>query len=124
MTSNLNHPLAIPQGITALRLKVADQEVVFIGDIVHSHTLQFDKPETAIELMLIPKLRYNPFKTFCRICEQGQTIAAPHLPFPGIGHIYSQDRKKLSIGCQFILKINDSIKPSPLGIGIYTSLGT
>ena len=81
-------------GHYSFKLKVADQEVVFIGDIVHSHTLQFDKPETAIEFDVDPKAAVQTrLKHFAEYAKQGQTIAAPHLPFPGIGHIYSQDRK-------------------------------
>ena len=32
-------------------------------------------------------------KQFADYAKNGQTIAAPHLPFPGIGHIYSADGK-------------------------------
>ena len=81
-------------GHYSFKLKVADQEVVFIGDIVHSHSLQFDKPETAIEFDVDPKAAVQTrLKHFAEYAKQGQTIAAPHLPFPGIGHIYSQDGK-------------------------------
>jgi Predicted exonuclease of the beta-lactamase fold involved in RNA processing len=42
-------------GHYSFKLKADGQEVVFVGDIVHSHTLQFDKPETAIEFDVDPK---------------------------------------------------------------------
>lgn len=68
--------------------------MVFIGDIVHSHTVQFDKPETAIEYDIDPKKAVETrLKQFADFAKNGQTIAAPHLPFPGIGHIYSADGK-------------------------------
>ena len=75
-------------------LKTKGENVVFIGDIVHSHTVQFDKPETAIEYDIDPKKAVQTrLKQFANFAKNGQTIAAPHLPFPGIGHIYSQDGK-------------------------------
>lgn len=81
-------------GHYSFKLKADGQEVVFVGDIVHSHTLQFDKPETAIEFDIDPKTAVQTrLKHFAEYAKQGQTIAAPHLPFPGIGHIYSKDGK-------------------------------
>lgn len=76
-------------------LKTKDETVVFIGDIVHSHTVQFDKPETAIDYDIDPKKAVQTrLKQFKDYAKNGQTIAAPHLPFPGIGHIYSADDQR------------------------------
>lgn len=81
-------------GHFSYELKTKDENVVFIGDIVHSHTVQFDKPETAIEYDIDPKKAVETrLKQFADFAKKGQTIAAPHLPFPGIGHIYSTDGK-------------------------------
>ena len=81
-------------GHISFALKSANQEMVFIGDIVHSHTIQFDRPETAIDFDTDPKKAVQTrLAQFARIAKQGQTVAAPHLPFPGIGHIYSADGK-------------------------------
>ncbi|ENW02436.1 MBL fold metallo-hydrolase [Acinetobacter beijerinckii] len=81
-------------GHFSYELKTKDESVVFIGDIVHSHTVQFDKPETAIEYDIDPKKAVETrLKQFANFAKNGQTIAAPHLPFPGIGHIYSADGK-------------------------------
>ncbi|MDH1691381.1 MBL fold metallo-hydrolase [Acinetobacter junii] len=81
-------------GHFSYELKTKDENVVFIGDIVHSHTVQFDKPETAIEYDIDPKKAVETrLKQFADFAKNGQTIAAPHLPFPGIGHIYSTDGK-------------------------------
>lgn len=79
-------------GHYSFKLKADGQEVVFIGDIVHSHTIQFDQPKTAIEFDIDPKAAVaTRLKHFAEYAKAGQLIAAPHLPFPGIGHIYSQD---------------------------------
>ena len=81
-------------GHFSYELKTKGESVVFIGDIVHSHTVQFDKPETAIEYDIDPKKAVETrLKQFADFSKNGQTIAAPHLPFPGIGHIYSTDGK-------------------------------
>ena len=81
-------------GHFSYELKTKDENVVFIGDIVHSHTVQFDEPETAIEYDIDPKKAVQTrLKQFANFAKNGQTIAAPHLPFPGIGHIYSADEK-------------------------------
>lgn len=81
-------------GHYSFKLKIADQEVVFIGDMVHSHTLQFDRPETAVAFDIDAKTAVQTrLKHFAEYAKEGQLIAAPHLPFPGIGHIYSKDGK-------------------------------
>lgn len=82
-------------GHFSYELKTKDETVVFIGDIVHSHTVQFDKPETAIDYDIDPKKAVQTrLKQFKDYAKNGQTIAAPHLPFPGIGHIYSADNQR------------------------------
>ena len=81
-------------GHFSYELSTKDETVVFIGDIVHSHTVQFDKPETAIDYDIDPKKAVQTrLKQFAEYAKGGQTIAAPHLPFPAIGHIYSADGK-------------------------------
>ncbi len=81
-------------GHFSYKLKTTGEYVIFIGDIVHSHTVQFDRPETAIEYDIDPKKAVQTrLKQFADYAKNGQTIAAPHLPFPGIGHIYSADGK-------------------------------
>nr|WP_152682168.1 MULTISPECIES: MBL fold metallo-hydrolase [unclassified Acinetobacter] len=74
--------------------KTDSETVVFIGDIVHSHTVQFDRPKTAIEYDINPQQAVQTrLKQFADFAKNGQIIAAPHLPFPGIGHVYSADGK-------------------------------
>lgn len=81
-------------GHFSFAFKSGNEEIVFIGDIVHSHSIQFDQPETAIDFDVDPKKAVQTrLVQFARLAKQGQTVAAPHLPFPGIGHIYSKDGK-------------------------------
>ena len=39
-------------------------------------------------------VQITALKQFAEYAKGGQTIAAPHLPFPAIGHIYSADGKR------------------------------
>ena len=81
-------------GHVGFALKQADHAMVFIGDIVHSHTLQFERPETVVNFDINPEQAVQTrLKYFAEYAKNGQTIAVPHLPFPGIGHIYSKDGK-------------------------------
>lgn len=80
-------------GHYSYKLKTTDQDVVFIGDIVHSHTVQFERPETAIDYDIDPKTAVKTrLKQFADYAKNGQLIAAPHLPFPGIGYIHSNGK--------------------------------
>ena len=81
-------------GHFSFAFKSGNEEIVFVGDIVHSHSIQFDHPETAIDFDVDPKKAVQTrLAQFSRLAKNGQTVAAPHLPFPGIGHIYSKDGK-------------------------------
>ncbi|MEN8418269.1 MBL fold metallo-hydrolase [Acinetobacter radioresistens] len=63
-------------------------KIVFIGDTVHSHSVQFEAPRTAIEYDIQPDEAVKTrLKLFSKIADEGSWVAAPHLPFPGIGHI-------------------------------------
>ena len=75
-------------------LKTTNESIVFVGDIVHSHSIQFDHPETSIAYDADPKQAVaTRLKMFAEFAKEGETIAAPHLPFLGIGHIFSADGK-------------------------------
>ena len=79
-------------GHYSFKLKADGQDVVFIGDIVHSHTLQFEQPKTTVDFDIDSKAAVETrLKHFAEYAKAGQLIAAPHLPFPGLGHIYSKD---------------------------------
>lgn len=82
-------------GHYSFKLESQGKELVFIGDIVHSHTLQFEQPKTAIEFDIDPNAAVQTrLKHFAEYANQGQLIAAPHLPFPGIGHIHAKEKDR------------------------------
>jgi hypothetical protein len=67
--------------------------------------VQFDKPETAIEYDIDPKKAVQTrLKQFANFAKNGQTIAAPHLPFPGLD-IFIQQMERAINGFLYILKI-------------------
>ncbi len=68
--------------------------------------MQFDKPETAIDYDIDPKKAVQTrLKQFSEYAKGGQTIAAPHLPFPAIGLSIRQMEKAIN-GFLCILRIN------------------
>ncbi len=85
-------------GHYSFKLKADGQEVVFIGDIVHSHTLQFDRPETAIEFDTDPQSSgTDTFKTLCRICQRRSADCCTALTFPGPWTYLFQRWEELSV---------------------------
>lgn len=73
-------------------LEHAGERLIFIGDIVHSHTIQFEQPKTAIDFDIQPEQAVQTrLEHFTEYAKQGYGVAGAHLPFPGIGTIYSQN---------------------------------
>jgi glyoxylase-like metal-dependent hydrolase (beta-lactamase superfamily II) len=64
------------------------RSIVFVGDIVHVAAVQFPDPKITIvydvDAATAASVRENAFSHFA---HDRQLIAAPHLPFPGIGHV-------------------------------------
>nr|EKX4094499.1 MBL fold metallo-hydrolase [Klebsiella pneumoniae] len=81
------HPGHTP-GSAFYRLESDGESIVFVGDIIHVPAVQFAKPRVTIAYDQDPSqaaaVRQSQFATFAR---ERTLIAAPHLPFPGIGHV-------------------------------------
>lgn len=81
------HPGHTP-GSAFYTLTSDKEKVIFVGDIIHVAAVQFPQPEITIEYDedqdLAAKVRREAFATFVK---ERDLIAAPHLPFPGIGHV-------------------------------------
>lgn len=64
------------------------KSIIFIGDSIHVESVQLPKPEITItydvEQSAAAKQRAVQFE---RIAREGSLVAAPHLPYPGIGYI-------------------------------------
>ena len=85
------HPGHTP-GSAFYTLASKEQTLVFVGDIVHS-VVQFSDPKITIifdgDPNVAEKTREVAFK---KIATDRQLFAAPHLPFPGVGHIKSSGK--------------------------------
>ncbi|MEG8012978.1 MBL fold metallo-hydrolase [Sphingomonas sp. 22R3R2A-7] len=81
------HPGHTP-GSAFYSLTSKGQTIVFVGDVIHSGTVQFPRPDVTITFDVHQNearaARQIAFKRFAR---DRALIAAPHLPFPGVGHI-------------------------------------
>ena len=81
------HPGHTP-GSAFFTLRNGGEELVFVGDIVHSVAVQF--PDTAVTIAYdldatgAARVRTEAFDEFAR---NETLIAVPHAAFPGIGHV-------------------------------------
>ncbi|MFN7834645.1 MAG: MBL fold metallo-hydrolase [Burkholderiaceae bacterium] len=64
------------------------QKLLVWGDIVHSHAIQFRRPEVAIEFDSDSQRAIATRRQLFRdLASDKGWVAGAHLPFPGIGHI-------------------------------------
>jgi len=71
----------------------AGQQLLVWGDIVHSHAIQFARPEVAIEYDTDSKQAIaSRKKIFAEVAKQKLWVAGAHLPFPGIGHVRAEKK--------------------------------
>ncbi|MEN3113515.1 MBL fold metallo-hydrolase [Uliginosibacterium paludis] len=64
------------------------QKLLLWGDIVHSHSVQFQHPEVSLEFDVDQKQAIATRKAlFQQAANAGWAIGGAHLPFPGLGHI-------------------------------------
>lgn len=84
------HPGHTP-GSAFFTVTSAGQSIVFVGDVVHVENVQFPRPAIAIVYDVDPaKAAAVREKAFSEVAGSRQLIAAPHLPFPGIGHVRAE----------------------------------
>ncbi|MBB3695156.1 MBL fold metallo-hydrolase [Sphingomonas sp. BK580] len=81
------HPGHTP-GSAFYTLESEGERIIFIGDIVHVAAVQMPRPEVTIVYDVDPgqaaAVRKSSFAEFAR---DRALVAAPHLPFPGVGHV-------------------------------------
>lgn len=81
------HPGHTP-GSAFYTLTSRGQTIIFVGDVIHAGAVQFPRPDVTITFDVRQEearaVRQAAFKRFVR---DRALIAAPHLPFPGVGHI-------------------------------------
>ncbi|MCW2242681.1 MBL fold metallo-hydrolase [Azospirillum canadense] len=65
--------------------------ILMWGDLVHSHSVQFARPEVAIEFDVDKAQAIETRKRiFADAVAQKLWVAGAHLPFPGIGHVRAE----------------------------------
>jgi len=75
-------------GSTVFRMTAGDQDVVFLGDLVHVEAVQFPQPDITITYDVAPAQAVESRRAaFEQLTGDRTLVAAPHLPFPGLGHI-------------------------------------
>lgn len=75
-------------GHSFYELESAGQKMVFIGDIVHVPEVQFPNPIVTIAFDVDPDAaRETRRRAFADAARHKYLIAAPHIGFPGVGHI-------------------------------------
>lgn len=81
------HPGHTP-GSSFYEVKSGSQSILFVGDIIHVPSVQFPKPKITItydvDQPLAAQVREEVFPVFVR---ERTLVAAPHLPYPGVGHV-------------------------------------
>jgi len=70
-------------------------QILFWGDIIHSHAIQFSHPEVSIEFDSDANQAIATRKqVLAEAADQKLWIAGAHLPFPGIGHVRALGNNK------------------------------
>jgi len=78
-------------GHSSYLLSSKNQSLLVWGDIVHSHAVQFAKPEVVIEFDSDQaKAVETRKKLFAEAARYKLWVAGAHMPFPGIGHVRSE----------------------------------
>jgi glyoxylase-like metal-dependent hydrolase (beta-lactamase superfamily II) len=75
-------------GHSAYMFQSEGQDLMVWGDIVHSHTVQFARPDVTIEFDVDSDAALNTRKQlFNEAAKNRFWVAGAHLPFPGLGHV-------------------------------------
>lgn len=78
-------------GHSGYLLSSAGQSLLVWGDVVHSHAVQFARPEVAIEFDIdSAQAVATRKKVFADAARDKLWVAGAHLPFPGIGHVRAE----------------------------------
>ena len=80
-------------GHTSFLVSSKGDNLLFWGDIVHSHALQFLHPEISNDFDSDQAQAVATRKhLFERVVREGWLVAGDHHPFPGFGHLRKEDR--------------------------------
>jgi glyoxylase-like metal-dependent hydrolase (beta-lactamase superfamily II) len=80
------HPGHTP-GSAFYALTSQGERITFIGDIIHVASVQFPDPSITIVYDVPKAAEATREQAFSQFANDRELVAAPHLPFPGIGHV-------------------------------------
>ncbi len=84
------HPGHTP-GSAFFTVSSRDQSMTFIGDVIHVAAVQFPDPNVTIVYDVKPEDAASVRKeTFGDLAKRRELVAAPHLPFPGVGYVRAE----------------------------------
>ncbi|WP_343669091.1 MBL fold metallo-hydrolase [Chitinophaga sp.] len=80
-------------GHNAFLLTSKGENLLFVGDIIHAGAVQFADPAVTIDFDVdFAGAEAARTKTFDEAAKERYWIAAPHLSFPGIGHVKKEGK--------------------------------
>jgi glyoxylase-like metal-dependent hydrolase (beta-lactamase superfamily II) len=80
-------------GHNAFMLTSKGEKIVFVGDIIHAGAVQFADPGVTIDFDVeFAGAEAARTKAFDDAAKNGYWIAAPHISFPGIGHVRKEGK--------------------------------
>ena len=82
-------------GHTIVTVESQQQRLMIVGDIVHSHAVQFSQPEVAFDFDVNPRQAVETRRAIFNVLARSKDrVAAAHLPFPGVGRIRAEGAGK------------------------------
>lgn len=73
-------------------LREKDETIVFAGDFAHMASVQFRDPSISMTYDMVLELARQERERLMKVASgKGYLVAGAHLPFPGIGHIVSEN---------------------------------
>ncbi|TEA69461.1 MBL fold metallo-hydrolase [Allopusillimonas ginsengisoli] len=79
-------------GHSFYRIESKGESITFIGDLVHVESMQFEKPKITIQFDVNQaEAAKQRIKQFSILSKSRGLVAGAHFPFPGIGHIGSNN---------------------------------
>ena len=99
-------------GHTSYLFSSGGQKLLLWGDIVHSHSLQFAKPEVAVDFDTDSKQAIaTRQKVFADAAENKLWVGAAHLPFPGLGHVRVEGKGYAWVPAEYAPVVTGEKKP-------------
>ncbi|HEX4878885.1 MAG TPA: MBL fold metallo-hydrolase, partial [Limnobacter sp.] len=89
-------------GHSSFLLTSGKTNMLIWGDVLHSHAVQFAKPDVTIEFDTDGKQAIASRKaSLAELAKHGWLVAASHLPFPGIGHVAAEGKAYRYVPIEF-----------------------